>query len=203
LAAKLRTLRTKVDDWVMTSSDTEEVIEVSERDRSSTPKIKISPQTARAEPTIDWDILKDTPVDLDEDEPFISVKKPIIQPRPATILAPVVKTTKSEVPFDASLVGTLPSLSLLDLPDASHIKGYSNQELETISRDVELRLQDFGIAVKVVAVHPGPVVTRFELQLAAGTKASRITTLAKDLARSLSVVSIRVVEIIPGKSVVG
>jgi len=101
------------------------------------------------------------------------------------------------------LAGTLPPLSLLDLPDTSHIKGYTNQELEVISREVELRLQDFGIVAKVVAVHPGPVVTRFELQLAAGTKVSRITTLAKDLARSLSVVSVRVVEIIPGKSVIG
>src|SRR5262249_8927535 len=74
---------------------------------------------------------------------------------------------------------------------------------EEISREVELRLQDFGIQVKVVAVHPGPVVTRFELQLAPGTKVSRISALDKDLARSLSAVSVRVVEVIPGKTVIG
>lgn len=72
-----------------------------------------------------------------------------------------------------------------------------------MSRNVELRLHDFGIEAQVVAVHPGPVVTRLELQLAAGTKVSRITSLAKDLARSLSVISVRIVEIIPGKSVIG
>ena len=72
-----------------------------------------------------------------------------------------------------------------------------------MSRQVELKLRDFGIEVEVVAVLPGPVITRFELNPAAGVKASRITNLAKDLARSLSVVSVRVVEVIPGKSVVG
>lgn len=99
--------------------------------------------------------------------------------------------------------GALPPLSLLDLPDKTNLISYSNQQLEEMSREVELRLRDFGIDVKVVAVHPGPVVTRFELQLAAGTKVSRISVLAKDLARSLSVISVRVVEIIPGKSVIG
>ena len=66
-----------------------------------------------------------------------------------------------------------------------------------------MKLKDFGIDVQVVAVHPGPVVTRFELEPAAGVKVSKITSLSKDLARSLSVVSVRVVEIIPGKSVIG
>lgn len=105
--------------------------------------------------------------------------------------------------FDPALEGTLPPINLLDLPDRAINKGYSNQQLETMSREVELRLQDFGIDVKVVAVHPGPVVTRFELQLAAGTKVSKISALAKDLARSLSVISVRIVEIIPGKPVIG
>ena len=62
---------------------------------------------------------------------------------------------------------------------------------------------DFGIEVQVVAVHPGPVVTRFEMQLAAGVKVGRISALAKDLARALSAISVRIVEVIPGKSVVG
>ena len=97
----------------------------------------------------------------------------------------------------------LPPLALLDRPESAQGVGYNTKELEEMSRNVELRLDDFGIEAQVVAVHPGPVVTRFELQLAAGTKVSRITTLAKDLARSLSVVSVRIVEIIPGKSVIG
>ncbi|MFW0072717.1 MAG: DNA translocase FtsK [Coxiella-like endosymbiont] len=97
----------------------------------------------------------------------------------------------------------VPKLSLLDKPIHDHIANYSEEELQKKSKDVELRLADFNIQAQVVAVHPGPVVTRFELQLAAGTKVSRVTNLAKDLARSLSVISVRVVEVIPGKSVIG
>jgi DNA segregation ATPase FtsK/SpoIIIE, S-DNA-T family len=75
--------------------------------------------------------------------------------------------------------------------------------LEELSRQVETRLADFGVTVEVVAVHPGPVVTLFELQLAPGIKVSKVSGLAKDIARALSTVSVRVVEVIPGKSVIG
>jgi len=96
---------------------------------------------------------------------------------------------------------SLPALALLDLPEES--KGaYSVEVLQALSRQVELKLKDFGVEVQVTEVQPGPVVTRFELQPAAGVKASRITGLAKDLARSLSVSSVRIVEVIPGKPVV-
>lgn len=98
--------------------------------------------------------------------------------------------------------GSLPALSLLDRPK-KQIKPVSRESLEAISRMVELKLADFNIEVQVVGVHPGPVVTRFELQPAAGIKVSQITNLAKDLARALSVVSVRIVEIIPGKPYVG
>ncbi len=97
----------------------------------------------------------------------------------------------------------IPKLSLLDKPSRETPLGCSEQELQQTSKEVELRLADFGVGAKVVAVHPGPVVTRFELQLAAGTKVSKISNLVKDLARSLSVLSVRVVEVIPGKSVIG
>ncbi len=97
----------------------------------------------------------------------------------------------------------LPELSLLDPASTESSQGYSAAELENMSCEVEAKLRDFGIEAHVVAVHPGPVITRFELQPAAGVKASKITSLAKDLARSLSVMSVRVVEVIPGKSVVG
>ena len=97
---------------------------------------------------------------------------------------------------------SLPALSLLDGAREQE-PGFSQEALEAMSRQVELKLKDFGVDVEVVAVHPGPVVTRFEIQPAPGIKASRITNLAKDLARSLSIVSVRVVEVIPGKSVIG
>ncbi len=100
-------------------------------------------------------------------------------------------------------VAGLPSITLLDEPDKIVNQSYSNALLEQLSREVEARLNDFGVNAQVVAVHPGPVITRFELQLAPGIKVSKISTLSKDLARSMSVVSVRVVEVIPGKSVIG
>ncbi len=103
------------------------------------------------------------------------------------------------VPEGASV---LPELSLLDLPQAETL-GYSNEELQAMSQLLVKKLQDFNVAITVEAVQPGPVVTRFEIEPAPGTKASQITGLSRDLARSLSVVSVRVVENIPGKSVVG
>jgi S-DNA-T family DNA segregation ATPase FtsK/SpoIIIE len=96
----------------------------------------------------------------------------------------------------------LPELKLLDDPPARE-KGYSTEALDAISRLVEIKLKDFGVDVEVVAVQPGPVVTRFELKPAPGVKVSQISALAKDLARALSAISVRVVEVIPGKSVVG
>lgn len=96
----------------------------------------------------------------------------------------------------------LPPLSLLD-PAQPSGKGYSKEALAALSQQVELKLADFGITADVVAVHPGPIVALFELQLAAGTKASKVTNIAKDLARALSTISVRVVEVIPGKSVIG
>ncbi len=96
----------------------------------------------------------------------------------------------------------LPELKLLDDPPARE-KAYSPEALDAISRLVEIKLKDFGIEVEVVAVLPGPVITRFELKPAPGVKVSQISALAKDLARALSAISVRVVEVIPGKSVVG
>lgn len=104
--------------------------------------------------------------------------------------------------FDAPSDSELPALRLLD-PPKPHEKGFSNEALEALSRLVEIKLADFGVEVEVVAVHPGPVITRFEMEPAPGVKASKITALSKDLARSLSVPSILVVEVIPGKTCVG
>ncbi|MDH5392297.1 MAG: DNA translocase FtsK 4TM domain-containing protein [Gammaproteobacteria bacterium] len=129
-----------------------------------------------------------TPVRI---EPVI--KKPEVSER-------AIKESQIQL-FDAPNT-TIPPLRLLD--DAKHTaSGFSKEALEALSKLVELKLADFGVEVEVVAVHPGPVITRFELDLAPGIKAAKITALSKDLARSLSVPSVRVVEVIPGKSVVG
>jgi len=96
----------------------------------------------------------------------------------------------------------LPPLDMLDPPQPAPL-GYSPEDLERISREVEQHLKDFGVEVRVVAAMPGPVVTRFELQPAPGVKGSQISNLAKDLARALSVASVRVIEVIEGKSVIG
>ncbi len=98
---------------------------------------------------------------------------------------------------------TLPPLGLLDMADRSKQRGFSAEALEAMSRLLEIKLRDFGVEAKVVSVLPGPVITRFEIQPAPGVKVSRISNLVKDLARSLAVISVRVVEVIPGKSVVG
>ncbi|GAA4903890.1 DNA translocase FtsK [Ferrimonas pelagia] len=102
----------------------------------------------------------------------------------------------------AAAVTPMPTLELLDRPNKSE-DPISREELDGIGRLVEAKLKDFNIDATVVDVHPGPVITRFELDLAPGVKVSKITNLAKDLARALSAVSVRVVEVIPGKSVIG
>ncbi len=99
-------------------------------------------------------------------------------------------------------VTPLPDISLLDVPNRK-ANPISQEELDQVARLVELKLADFNIVANVVGVFPGPVVTRFELELAPGVKASKITNLSKDLARSLLAESVRVVEVIPGKAYVG
>ncbi len=113
-----------------------------------------------------------------------------------------IEKEKQEKLFDEPVIGELPALHLLDQPSENKNK-VSPESLEALSRLVELKLADFGIEVQVVSVNPGPVITRFELDLAPGVKVSRIANLSKDLARSLSTISVRVVEVIPGKSYIG
>ena len=115
----------------------------------------------------------------------------------------VLREQQQKLFDDSQVIGSLPPINLLDAADKAATTGYSADSLEHLSRLLELKLQDFGISVEVVEVLPGPVVTRFEIQPAPGVKVSRISGLAKDLARSMAVISVRVVEVIPGKSVVG
>ncbi|MFK5913168.1 MAG: DNA translocase FtsK 4TM domain-containing protein [Woeseiaceae bacterium] len=130
-------------------------------------------------------------------------KDPIIQQQPKPVEpSPRLQQEKQASLFIADSDGSLPSLSLLDVATPSkHV--LSEDALKAISHQVEMKLQDFNIEAEVVAVHPGPIITRFELQPAAGTKSSQISNLAKDLARSLSAISVRIVEVIPGKTTVG
>ena len=131
-------------------------------------------------------------------------KKPRIEPK-------LVKPEKSERTIRERQIqlfkpsegeSDLPPISLLDEPP-EHTEGYSKAALEALSRQVELKLRDFNVEGEVVEVHPGPVVTRFELMLEPGTKVSKISGLAKDLARALAVISVRIVEVIPGKPTIG
>lgn len=104
--------------------------------------------------------------------------------------------------FNTATVAGLPSLDLLEEP-TSVSGGYSEQMLEDMSRQVEVKLKDFGFDVTVTTVTPGPVITQFELSLAPGVKVSQIMNLNKDLARALLVESVRIVDVIPGKPVIG
>lgn len=146
--------------------------------------------------------------ELDIEVPKERERAPIlfVAPEKPEIVKPIIKEYKeTRAPKSTyTAANGLPGLDLLDKGQPGKpMGGYTHEELENVSRDVEQHLLDFGIQADVVAVHPGPVVTRFELQLAAGIKVSKLTALSKDLARSLSVVSVRVVEVIPGKTVVG
>ncbi len=107
---------------------------------------------------------------------------------------------EKQVPLFSDMPDSLlPQLHLLDQP-THEVEVLSADTLEFTSRLIERKLQDFGVDVKVVAAYPGPVVTRYEIDPAVGVKGSQITSLVRDLARALSVVSLRVVETIPGKS---
>ncbi|MDQ1119137.1 MULTISPECIES: DNA translocase FtsK [Pseudoxanthomonas] len=124
--------------------------------------------------------------------------------------APVVEKSErakreTQIPLFHGTGGTadgLPPLALLDDPKPQ-AKGYSEETLEVLSRQIEFKLKDFRIDVQVVGAYPGPVITRFELEPAPGVKVSQISSLDKDIARGLSVKAVRVVDVIPGKSVIG
>ena len=104
--------------------------------------------------------------------------------------------------FKAGSSGGLPDLSLLDDIDNSGL-GYTEEFLVEMGQQVEIKLKDFGFDVTITAVTPGPVVTQFEISLAPGIKVSQIMNLNKDLARALLVESVRIVDVIPGKPVIG
>lgn len=130
-------------------------------------------------------------------EPKVTVTAPQAEPSKRAL-----KDKQVQLFVDDAPPGSLPPLSLLDRPQAKQ-QSYSAESLQAMSRLLEIKLKEFGVEVQVESVHPGPVVTRFEIELAPGIKVSRITNLAKDLARSMAMISVRVVEVIPGKTTVG
>jgi DNA segregation ATPase FtsK/SpoIIIE, S-DNA-T family len=139
-----------------------------------------------------------------------SEKKRIDEQPPVHIEPPVIEIPQStrvqqekQVPLFAGMPDSpLPPVHLLDEADRS-VELISPETLEFTSRLIERKLNDFGVSVQVLAAYPGPVITRYEIEPATGVKGSQITNLARDLARALSVMSIRVVETIPGKSCMG
>jgi DNA segregation ATPase FtsK/SpoIIIE, S-DNA-T family len=137
-------------------------------------------------------------IDDDDDEP-LRIEPQVVQVVESTKAVAERQTTLfTDLPADTML----PPLHLLDAPSAA-IETVSAETLEYTSRLIEKKLSDFNVSAKVIAAYPGPVITRYEIEPATGVKGSQIVGLAKDLARALSLVSIRVVETIPGKNLMG
>ncbi len=132
--------------------------------------------------------------------PVINLPTPAVKaPEPSKR---VMKEKQAPLFVDSAVEGTLPSISILDPAEQKKVE-YSPESLAAVGHLLEIKLKEFGVEVSVDSIHPGPVITRYEIQPAAGVKVSRIANLAKDLARSLAVTSVRVVEVIPGKTTVG
>ena len=127
-----------------------------------------------------------------------------IEPPPAPVVEKSDRAKREQqIPLFHVGDGTgIPPLALLDDPKPQP-KGYDEDTLETLSRQIEFKLKDFRIDAQVVGAYPGPVITRFEIEPAPGIKVSQISSLDKDIARGLSVKSVRIVDVIPGKSVIG
>ena len=145
--------------------------------------------------------LRERELQVEDDPVWQDIHPPIV------IQPPVLEVPKSErvvkerqKPLFTELVDTkLPQVDLLDA-SPGRTESVAPETLEMTSRLIEKKLKDFGVEVRVVAASPGPVITRYEIEPATGVKGAQVVNLAKDLARSLSLVSIRVVETIPGKT---
>ena len=150
----------------------------------------------------------------ERDETVVAKQEMLVHEHPVRIEPAVMSVPKSpraekekQKPLftvlpDAGSSGDLPALSLLDMP-VEHPETVSPETIEYTSRLIEKKLSDFGVKAVVVSAQAGPVITRYEIEPATGVKGSQIVNLAKDLARALSLVSIRVVETIPGKNLMG
>jgi S-DNA-T family DNA segregation ATPase FtsK/SpoIIIE len=175
-------------------------LEVSNVEIKANKKVRIEPKIGNVE---------EPKMLSTEDVEFLAIKKPVPDKKSfgVNVLEQKAKEVKEQKEVKRPIIEdsayVKPSLELLDLSETENKNTWSDEKLTAMANEAEIRLREFGVEAKVVAAHPGPVITRFELQLAAGTKVSKISNLAKDLARSLSVNSVRVVEVIQGKSVIG
>ena len=140
-------------------------------------------------------------VDTSASEPTISTPKSANKPKQTYSVSELSERVNQQREQEAP-VGDMPSFDLLERADRK-TNPITPEELEVVSRLLESKLADFSVEARVVGVYPGPVITRFELDLAPGVKASKVTGLARDLARAMSAISVRVVEVIPGKSLIG
>ena len=177
---------------------------------SAMRSIDFSKLKSKDEPLVERSLVEAKPRELNLPKSNPTATQP--QAKSPEISKPELKTdtSKSESvststvykPKDKTINSEMPSTDLLDrvLDDGTSL---TKEQLDEVADRLEIKLQEFGVEAKVVSVIPGPVVTRFEIQPAPGTKASKITNIAQDIARSLAVMSVRVVEVIPGKSVVG
>ena len=150
----------------------------------------------------------------EREEVVVAKQEQLVHERPVRIEPAVITVPKSErvekekqktlftAPIMPNGSGELPPIDLLD-PVTEQAETVSPETIEFTSRLIEKKLSDFGVKVTVVAAQAGPVITRYEIEPATGVKGSQIVNLAKDLARALSLVSIRVVETIPGKNLMG
>ncbi|NYT58763.1 DNA translocase FtsK 4TM domain-containing protein [Alcaligenaceae bacterium] len=150
----------------------------------------------------------------ERDETVVAKQEKLVHEQPVRIEPAITTVPKSvrvekekqktlfTAPIESGSSGDLPAVSLLDMP-VDNPETVSPETIEYTSRLIEKKLSDFGVSVVVVAAQAGPVITRYEIEPATGVKGSQIVNLAKDLARALSLVSIRVVETIPGKNLMG
>jgi DNA segregation ATPase FtsK/SpoIIIE, S-DNA-T family len=214
-----------VDDDIEEDDETPALV-INERRE---PEFNLNPvknSAARNEPTFtaSWSALEDdddweptmpwTTEDKESQSVVSAPVQPVLMPSAQASVAvqpvPAATPTPLQVAEQAVLdrarkkaaIGDLPSFNLLETPPPK-VQMMSKEELDRIARLVESKLADYNVQARVVGVYPGPVITRFELDLAPGMKASKITGLSRDLARSLSAVSVRVVEVIPGKPYIG
>ncbi|WP_428312222.1 DNA translocase FtsK [Hydrocarboniphaga sp.] len=156
----------------------------------------VEPMVFMPTPVVDPDELDE--LEIDDEPPLARAKpKPAPKPKPAAKVEPPPFAAVPKFEGDP-----IPPFSLLDMPKPTG-KRYTPEELERLSREVENHLKDFGIKAQVINAMPGPVITRFEIQPAPGVKGAQITNLSNDLARSLSVSRVRVIEVIEGKPYVG
>ncbi|MEZ9197792.1 DNA translocase FtsK 4TM domain-containing protein [Shewanella sp. 10N.286.54.B9] len=192
--------------------DHEEHLEVVNEQIEANTASRIEPQLTQSEPlkepTIqapwvneDKEELETIDFDSKESTGAVNASKRIKDDKAKIVDGIVILPGQDEQTLSAPME-PLPSISLLDVPNRQS-NPISQEELDQVGKLVEVKLADFNITAKVVGVFPGPVITRFELELAPGVKASKITNLSKDLARSLLAENVRVVEVIPGKAYVG